>query len=489
MTLNSPNDSQPIGDPSTDNDNPQDFEHAAVAPSGWRGVLANLAIPFVVIAAAVGIGAVLISSPPQVPKSEPEALAPVVGLSELVAHDVQVFVDAFGTVRAAREIRIAPEVSGRIIELNPRLEPGGLISAGEELFKIDPADYAIAVAQAQADLDVAEHETSRIRARIETLRGRGRQLDVEIDYLKWNADRLGRLAERDSVAQLEARDAVTRFESQKAARQSLNAEIVEQEKAVESAIAGARVVERRLETAKLALERTKVVAPFDAIVVTENVEQGQLIQSQSPVATLAATDEFWAEAAIPVSRLVDLRFAVEYPDNPSRVIVTMATGSDAVERQGVALRPLGNLDPLGRMARVLVSILDPLGLDESEGAAARRVLLGSYVRLRIESGTLHEVYAIPRKALRENDRIWVRNEQGQLAIRPVKIVWRRHDDVLVRNGFQSGDELVTTHLASVVPGMPLRIREQSLETETAATDHGAGDAPQPLSNSPTSATP
>jgi len=451
-------------------DHSDSIAHSPVAPSGWRGLLANLAIPLVVIVAAVGIGAALINSPPQVPKSEPEALAPVVGLSNLVAQDAQVFVDAYGTVRPAREIRIAPEVSGRIIELNPRLEPGGLILAGEELFKIDPADYTIAVALAQADLDVAEHETARIRARIETLRGRGRQLDVEIDYLKWNADRLGRLAERDSVAQLEAREAISRLESQKAARQSLSAEIVEQEKAVESAIAGARVVERRLESARLALERTRVIAPFDAIVVAENVEEGQLIQAQSPVATLAATAEFWAEAAIPVSRLADVRFAVEQPDDPSRVTVGLATGGDTVKREGVALRPLGNLDPLGRMARVLVSIRDPLGLDESQGDAARRVLLGSYVRLRIESGTLRDVYSIPRKALRENDRIWVRNAQGQLAIRPIKIVWRRHDDVLVRNGFESGDELVTTHLASVVPGMPLRIREQPRETATAATD-------------------
>jgi hypothetical protein len=128
------------------------------------------------------------------------------------------------------------------------------------------------------------------------------------------------------------------------------------------------------------------------------------------------------------------------------------------------------------MARVLVSIRDPLGLAAREGGATRRILLGSYVRLRIESGTLHGVYAIPRKALRENDRIWVCDADGRLAIRPVEIVWRRHEDVIVRDGFRPGDQLICTHLASVVPGMPLRILEQTPEPVVGArTPDGAAD--------------
>ena len=90
-------------------------------------------------------------------------------------------------------------------------------------------------------------------------------------------------------------------------------------------------------------------------------------------------------------------------------------------------------------------------------------MLGSYVRLEIAVGVLKQVYAIPRRALRENDRVWVRDAEGTLRIRDVEIVWRREreDDVLVRDGFQSGDLVVTTQLSSVVPGMPLAIREAS----------------------------
>lgn len=444
--------------------------HSPHAPRGIRGIASNIALPFVLVLAAIGIGAILLETPPEVAKSRPEPLAAVVGVQDLVAHDTPVFIEAFGNVVPSREIRVIPEVSGRIVELNDKLIPGGLISEGEPLFKIDPADYEIAVAQAEADLDVTKNEAARIRAGIEALRGRGKQMDVEIAYLQWNAERLGKLAERNTAAQSESRDATTRLESQRAARKSLDAEIAEQQKAADAADAKSRVAERRLESARLMLGRTLVKAPFDAIVVSENVEAGQLVGPQSTAATLAATDEFWAEASIPMARLHDIRFAVEGHDNPSQVEIHMTTGGEDIAREGVALRALGNLDPQGRMAKILVSIRDPLGLAE-DAAAARRVLLDSYVRLKIDAGTLQDVYSIPRKALRENDRIWVRDADGKLAIRPVRVVWRRHEDVLVRNGFEPDDRLIVTHLASVVPGMPLKIREES--PATAATAGGA----------------
>ncbi|MCB9865732.1 MAG: HlyD family efflux transporter periplasmic adaptor subunit [Phycisphaerales bacterium] len=463
MTAQVPHDSGPPPAPAAPTP-----AHSPKAPSGLRGFLSNLAVPVLLVAAALGIGAALISSPPHVPKSDPEALAPVVGVAELVPHATPVYVEAYGTAVPARQIRVVPEVTGRIVELNPRVEAGGLIPAGDVLFKIDPADYAIAVAQAQADLKVEEQGVKQAEARIATLRSRGRQLDVEIAYLQWNAQRLGNLAEQRSAGESEARDARTELESQQAARETLNAEIDEQQRAAESARASVRVAERRLEAAQLALDRTQIKAPFDAMVLAESVEVGQRVGPQAAVATLVATDEFWVEAAVPLSRLEDVRFAVDEPDHPSNVRVQLATGGPGEAHAGVALRPLGNLDPLGRMARVLVSIRDPLGLTDN-ARAGRRILLGSYLHLRIEAGTLEDVYAIPRKALRENDRVWVRNTAGELAIHPVEIVWRRQDDVLVRNGFAPGDQLVTTHLASVVPGMPLRIRDAERPATPPAT--------------------
>jgi multidrug resistance efflux pump len=82
--------------------------------------------------------------------------APVVEVVAAEEVPVERIVEAFGTVVPARQVEILPEVSGRVIEFHPALEPGGIIPGGETLIKIDPEEYELALARAQAGLAEAE---------------------------------------------------------------------------------------------------------------------------------------------------------------------------------------------------------------------------------------------------------------------------------------------------------------------------------------------
>ena len=57
-------------------------------------------------------------------------------------------------------VRIA-EVKGRVEHVHPRLASGELIAAGEELLRIDPTEYELAVAQLEADIQQANAQLSR----------------------------------------------------------------------------------------------------------------------------------------------------------------------------------------------------------------------------------------------------------------------------------------------------------------------------------------
>ena len=434
-------------------------------------------LPLLLVIAAIGTGVVLLKTPPVVPRSERPITAAVVGLAELVPQRVPVFVQAFGSVVAARETRVQAEVAGRIVSMHEGLTDGGLIGAGETLLELDKADYEIALDEATAEVEVARRTVDGIRAGVASLRARARQIEAELDFLSWNLERLGDLSAQDQAAEAEARDAQSKYVSQKAALIASQAQTVEQERLVDRAVAQAAVAESRLRAARLALARTTLTAPFDAVVLSESVEVGQLVRLQDTVATLAATDVFWVEAAIPVARLKELRFSDGTALNGSAVKVTLVTGGDSVSRDGVTLRTLGQLDPEGRMAKVLIAIEDPLRLRAAVRDRDDAILLGSYLHLSVAAGTLEDVYTIPRYALRENSRIWVRDAKRQLAIRDVEVVWRRQDDVLIRDGFQAGDQLVTTHLASVVPGMPLSVREEPTAAPAATKQQTAADLP------------
>ena len=63
-----------------------------------------------------------------------------------------------GSVEAARRVTLSPEVTGRIVEVNPAVMPGGSLEAGKLLVRLDDRDYRLAVDQAQAAVEARRSE-------------------------------------------------------------------------------------------------------------------------------------------------------------------------------------------------------------------------------------------------------------------------------------------------------------------------------------------
>jgi len=62
-----------------------------------------------------------------------------------------------------------------------------------------------------------------------------------------------------------------------------------------------------------------------------------------------------------------------------------------------------------------------------------------------------------RDFLRQNDTVWLKQD-GVLKIRDVEIVFRDQDYVYIRTGLDADDLVVTTNLATVIEGSPLRLK-------------------------------
>ncbi len=227
----------------------------------------------------------------------------------------------------------------------------------------------------------------------------------------------------------------------------------------------------RLAAAELALERTSIAAPFNVLVLEEFVDTGQLVGTQTTLATLVGTDRFWVQVSVPVGSLGRISFpgGAERHGSEAQVIFEQVSGPPVV-RRGHVVRIMGDLDPEGRMARILVSIDDPLNL-EAGRMVAERILLGSYVKVRIAAGFFDTVYSVPREALREGDVVWVKDSEGTLQIRPVRVVWRLKDDVLVDADLEPGDELIMSRLHAPLPGMAVQgVRDENPSPEQESPD-------------------
>ena len=171
----------------------------------------------------------------------------------------------------ADEVRIAPEVPGRLVE-NRRRE-GEAVRAGELIARIDPVDFELQAGQAGAQLAASRKSASQIDAqthlarhhvetsrsdlaRYETLRGKG-----------WV-----------TVPQLDAR----RNAYMAAASQ---VSVLRQQRA--QADAQSEVAVRTLALARERLTRTSIHSPLSGRVLERLAEPGEVVAAGQPVAIIA----------------------------------------------------------------------------------------------------------------------------------------------------------------------------------------------------------
>ena len=318
-----------------------------------------------------------------------------------------------GQVVPAREVTLQPRVSGRVIELAEAFEPGGRVAEGSALLRIDPADYQVALRQRRSEL-------AQARADLEL--EQGRQAVAEQDF-----ELLGEELDPGN------RDLVLRQPQLKQARARVD------------------FAEAALRRAELDLQRTRISAPFDAQILSRDVATGSQVGSGDSLARLVATDRYWVAASVPLSQLRWLRFAEQ--GAPVSLRHEAAWGPSR-SRQGRLQRLVGELDANARLARVLVSVEDPLALRADAGTPS--LMLGAFVRTAIEGRALDDVVRLDRNLLRREDTVWVM-EDGALDIRDVTVLLRDGDYAYISEGLEQGDQVVATDLATVVDGAALRL--------------------------------
>jgi RND family efflux transporter MFP subunit len=327
-------------------------------------------------------------------------------------------ISGMGTVVAAREVELKPQVSGEIIEISDDLIPGGLFVKGEMLLRLDSIDYRLAVRELATDVAKAKSNLQLER---------GNQLIARKEFQL--------LGERVSDQE---KNLILRQPQLENLRATLEAAQV------------------KLEQAQLDLARTIVNVPFNAVIQNRAVNLGTQADESTVLATLVGTDAYWVAVSIPVSQLRWIKIPQTKGDegSPVRVYDSAAWG-EGVFRRGRVIRLEAGLEEQGRMARLLIQVEDPLSLQKAH-AKEPRMLIGSYVRVKIEGESVPKAAAIEREYIRNGNRVWIM-DGGKLVIRPVEIAFRGNDQLLITGGIQSGEQLILTNLGAPVEGMALRI--------------------------------
>ena len=408
-------------------------------------ILAGIAI----LAAAAGalvLGARMRAEPD---KDEAKETGTLVKLQTLTVEAEELQVRAQGTVVPASQVTLHAQVGGNVLFISSKLKPGGRFRKGEVMVRLDQSDYELQIEQSAAKLAQAEH-----------------QLIIE-QSRKRVAEREWKVMGEDASATPEGRSVALREPQLKVA---------------EAGVASARSADGQ---AKLQLARTVIRAPFNCFVQQEHVDVGQLVGPQTAIASVVGLDDFWVQVSVPVDELERIRVPEwnAKEDEGSSAVVWQSIHGRRVERAGSVVGLLGDLDPVGRMARLLVSVKDPFDLSEkrkkkNETGTPLPLLIGSFVHIDIEAGTVQGTVEVPRAALHEGNKLYVFGASGVLDIREIEIAWARPDSVLVSSGVQPGERIVVSRIAKPLPGMKLRAGAEVDAAELNAAET-ALPAPQP----------
>ena len=384
----------------------------------------RILLPVVIIVLAIMGAQALIATRPTVPKTTPIETSTFVKVLTARLQNERAMISVFGTVKAYQELTVQPEVSGRVVAHHPDLIAGGVLAKGTRLLRIDPRDFQVAVEVEKAALVKAKFD-------IKVELGNQAIAQREWDLLKPSSGEISKLSKQLAL----------RYPHLQEKRAALSA------------------AKSRLQKAQLDLRRTVLTAPFDAVVLSESIEVGQMITIQNTVATLVGTNEFRAQVSVPIHQLDWITFpgGGSSPGARARIFRELGNGKP-LERDGVVVDLLGEVTQNGRMAQVLVSIPDPLELNHKKGAR-HPLLLGEYVRVEIEGPMIEDVIVLPRSTIREGNRVWVKNEKKRLEVRKVDIALRRKDSVLVSQGLRDGDQVIVTQLPAAIPGLRLTSAE------------------------------
>ncbi|MGS2739776.1 efflux RND transporter periplasmic adaptor subunit [Sinomicrobium sp. M5D2P17] len=331
---------------------------------------------------------------------------------------------ATGTVQPVEDIQLGPLVSGQVIQRAAAFVPGGLVKKGHLLLKIDPSDY-----ENQLELRKSELLQAETNLTIEM----GRQHIAEQDFALVGTDSLS-----DKQKSLVLRQP--------------------QLSAVKAQLQAARAA---VNQAELNVRRTRINAPFDAQVISQNVTTGSLVAPGDNLGRLVGVDYYWVQVGLPINKLKWLSFPSADKEQGAIVKISNKTSWEKNEtRTGYLHKKIGALDQQTRLARLLVKVPDPLGI-EAPDQNIPTLIIGEFVEAYIQGDKIEKVVKLDRNHLRSNQTVWVMHD-GKLEIRKVNIRLIDAHHVYISDGIQDGEKIVTTNISTVSDGVLLRTEKDSI---------------------------
>ncbi len=346
------------------------------------------------------------------PKVTKEAQVTALTIEE---KDIPVSFEYIAVTQSSHLVNIQARISG-FLEKRIYTE-GEFVKEGQILFLMDKKPF-------QAQVDAAQAALNRQQAALNTA--------------QLNLARVKPLSQQKALSQKDLDDATG---------------------SAESASALVHQAEAQLETALLNLSYCTITSPLNGISSSALQQDGSYVNvTDSKLTTVSALTPIWINFSMSENQFQDFRnqftkkLLIKPPNDEYEVEVILLDGSLFPYTGKITFtEPYYNSQTGTFLIRASV--------DNPEGILRPN----QYVRVRVKGAIRPNAIVVPQKAVQQSSKgnfVWVIDEQGQAAIRPVIVGEWREDNWFINNGLSAEDIVIVDGLSTLYPGQKVKILDK-----------------------------
>jgi len=404
-----------------------------------KRLLVRWLLPLLIIALALLLMMRMQAGKPAHKKTQAKEKAWQVDVMKLQAETLTPSLTLYGKVESSALLKAAAPAAGVIEQL--LVQPGDVVQAGQLLLAMDQRDFVSAQTRAQADVDDAraqlQEQTLSQRANLQALQ----QEQALLSLAKQEVQRIERLKKNNLSSESALSSAHEKLGRQALAVINRQLEVDRYSNMQQQLKAGLVRAQATLQQAKLAIERSRVVADSAAVVAEVPVAQGDRVRSGDHLLSLYAPQSLRVRASIPVRYQHELQQALQ---------------------AGISLHATAQLDggSIGLSLQRLAGAVSLSGIDGyfSFVQDSADLRLGNLLKLDLRRPPQADVFAVPFSAIYGNNRVFVLRDGHMVAI-DVESVGQydrpgQSSQLLIRSSqINSGDQVITTHLPNALDGL------------------------------------
>ena len=355
-------------------------------------------------------------------------------VAKVSQKDVPINIEIIGNVEAYSTISVKAQIGGQLTTAS--FQEGDYVKKNDLLFTIDPRPYEAALSQAQANLARDTAALSQGDANL------ARDIANE-KYAKDQAARYEKLLDQGIVSKEQT-------DQMRSSADALSQTVAADRAAIESAKAQIGASKAAVDNAKVQLSYTTIRSPIDGRTGNLAVKQGNIVAPNTmELVTITELQPIYVTFSVPESQLGDIK---KYMGR-GKLPVYAAPQDDASQQETGALTFIDN------------TVDQTTGTIKLKGTFENKdnkLWPGEFVRVTLRLTTRPNAIVVPNQAVQtgqDGQFVYVVKADRTVEMRPVVTGTRVDQELVVDQGLQPGETIVTEGQLRLTPGSRVQVPE------------------------------